>query len=148
MNHAYGSLNKAIQTIWTATAPGATLHFEAPVHPAVLKPNCMLVQWLQPGGPTDQPNLYEALIQLDIYVGVYNRAQALAWASAIDVALGFTQDGGYGRVGRYDWTDPENPVSLTTMRVVPYESGWVNVPDPDPKLAHYARTIILLYPVN
>lgn len=148
MKHAYGSLNKALQTIWTAAAPGKTIVFERPVHPAVIEPDTLLVTWLNNGGPTGQPNEYEAIVQLSIFAGSNNRAAALGWASEIDAALGFQSFSGYGMLGRYDWTIPASPVDLTAMRVEPYEVGWVNVPDPDPKLIHLARTIVLTFLVS
>lgn len=148
MKHAYQSLNKAIQTIWTATAPDKTIHFERPEPPTVIGPDCLLVQWLDHGEPTEQPNEYEAMIQLDIFVSKPDRITALGWASEIDRALGFQKDGGYGRLGRYDWSNPASPVDLTEMRVEPYETGWISIPDPNPKLIHFARTIVLTFLVN
>ena len=148
MKHAYGSLNKALQTIWTTVASGKTILFERPVHPAVLQPDTLLVTWLNIGGPTGQPNEYTALVQLDIYAASNARATSIHWASEIDRLLGFQSDGGYGILGRHDWTIPAAPVDLTAMRVEPYEPGWVSVPDPDPRLIHYARTIVLTYLVN
>lgn len=148
MKHAYGSLNKAMQTIWGEVAPGKTLHFERPEPPTVIGPDCLLVQWLDHGSPTDQPNEYEAMVQLDIFVSPRDRATALGWVGEIDRRLGFQADGGFGRLGRYDWTDPDNPVDLTEMRVEPYETGWIAIPDPNPRLIHYARTIVLTFLVN
>ena len=148
MKHAYGSLNKVLQTVWTATAPGKTLHFERPEHPTVIGPDCLLVQWIDAGSPTSQPNEYEAMVQLDIFVSNRDRATALGWASEIDRLLGFQSEGGFGQMGRFDWTDPDVPVYLTDMRIEPYETGWLAIPDPNPKLIHYARTIVATFLVN
>lgn len=153
MQHAYSSFNRAIKRIWGEIVgvdaqgkPLLPVVFEHPEPPDTLPDECLRVYWLRNGGSTEQPNERDALVQLDVFVPGSNRAEALTRAALLDKALGFIESPGFGRMGRFDWsTAPET--MLSEMRVAPLEEGWVNVPDPKPRMVHYARTVILTYTV-
>lgn len=146
MNHAYTSFNKAVAAHWSTIAPGVSVIYEHPAPPDTMPAECLRIYWLEPGGPTRQPNELMAMVQLDVFVPGNDRAKALDRAKRLDTALGFHSGGGFGEMGRFDYgTTPETLLSM--MRVEPFESGWQQIPDPQPGLVHYARTVILTYTV-
>ena len=147
MQHAYGSLNKVLTTLWATVASGEPITIGGTSTP--LPASGLRVIWESNGDPDTSPTRLRAVVDLAIVVppiGTHEQA-ALAQKRASDLAtaLGFRGNAGYGRMGRYDWTDPNAPVYLTDMELYP-EAGWVRIDgEASPGTVHLAQTAILRY---
>lgn len=150
MQHAYASFNKALQALFTSIAPGVPVFFGHPVAdnatPLVLPAECFRVEWLEFGADVGPSDTEGATVQIDIFVGNNDRATALARASAISTGLHLRGGAGFGTLGRYDYaTTP--PSFLSEMSVEAFESAWLTIGDPQPRVVHLVRTFELTYKV-
>lgn len=142
LEHIYSSFNDAAEALWTIVAPGSAFRIGQPDKPKTLPADCLRVFWLDYGSQTGQPSETLSLVQLDVFVPSHNVAAAVARVAAIDEALGFTTGAGYGRLGIVE-TGSAPTVFLAEARIVPLETGWLNVPDEVPGVVHLARTFEL-----
>lgn len=154
MQNAYRSFNNPLITLWASIDSGVPVVIDSPDGADALPASCLRIYWSEYGTPTPQPNMREGLIDIAIRVppvgNVSNTLLALTRAKALDKALGFEPatdgtpgGGGYGRLGRYDWTT--TPITyLSDMEVIP-EGGWVAIPTASPGQLHMARTVRLQY---
>lgn len=149
MHHAYGSLNKVLTTLWATVASGEPIIIGGTSTP--LPASGLRVIWESNGQADTQPTRLRAVVDLAIVVppatgGTHERASlAQKRANDLSIALGFHGNAGYGRLGRYDWTDPNTPVYLTDMEIYP-EAGWVRIDgEASPGTIHLAQTVILRY---
>lgn len=138
----YSSFNDALQAVWANLAPGVAFKIGHPDAPARLPPDCLRIYWLDHGGATDQANEVRAVVQVDVFVPSNNRVLALSRAQSLETSMGFNRAPGYGRLGVV--LTGSNPAQfIGEARVVPFESGWVDVEDPVPGVVHLARTLEL-----
>lgn len=153
MDHAYRSLNNVLATAWAAIAPGVPIEIDSPDDATAIPPECLRVYWGGYGTPERQANLFEAVVDVAVRVppmgNAPNTLLMTQRCKAIYQALGivYAEDGqpmggGYGRLGRFDWT--VTPLRyLSAMEIFPTGGGWTPIPTKSPGELHTACTFLL-----
>ena len=142
LEHIYASFNSAAEALWATIAADSAFRIGHPAKPKTLPADCLRVFWLDYGSQTGQPSETRSLVQLDVFVPGDAVGTAVARARALDDGMGFNASAGYGRLGVAE-IDSDPVWFLGTIRLVPLETGWLNVPDDVPGVVHLARTVEL-----